>query len=40
VNLVVDTANPGSTDRPSDVVSIDPLGGGLQVTRYPASLKG
>jgi hypothetical protein len=40
VNLVVDTANPGSTDRPSDVVSIDPLGGGLQVTRYPASMKG
>ena len=40
VNLVVDTANPGSTDRPSDVVWIDPLGGGLQVTRYPASLKG
>jgi hypothetical protein len=40
VNLVVDTANPGSTDRPSDVVLIDPLGGGLQVTRYPASMKG
>jgi hypothetical protein len=40
VNLVVDTANPGSTDRPSDVVTIDPLGGGLQVTRYPASMKG
>jgi hypothetical protein len=40
VNLVVDTANPGGADRPNDVVSIDPLGGGLQVTRYLASLKG
>jgi hypothetical protein len=40
VNLVVDTANPGRTDRPDDVVSIDPLGGALQVARYPASLKG
>jgi hypothetical protein len=40
VNLVVNTANPGGADRPDDVVSIDPLGGGLQVTRYPASLKG
>jgi hypothetical protein len=40
VNLVVHTANPGGGDRPDDVVSIDPLGGGLQVTRYPASLKG
>ncbi len=40
VNLVVNTANPDGADRPDDVVSIDPLGGGLQVTRYPASLKG
>ena len=39
-NLVVDTAKPGGTAAAGDTVQIDPTGGALNVTRYPASLKG
>jgi hypothetical protein len=40
VNLVVDTAKPGATPALGDTVLIDPVGGVLDVTRYPADLKG
>jgi hypothetical protein len=40
VNVVVDTAKPGGTPAAGDTVLIDPVGGVLDVTRYPKNLKG
>jgi hypothetical protein len=40
VNVVVDTAKPGATPAAGDTVLIDPVNGVLDVTRYPADLRG